>query len=61
MNKNKQMHKQIDIENIAKEIVKAINTTNNDYDAAEQVVEKLKEHFKITKNNEQKYKRNIEN
>lgn len=30
---------------IAKEIVKAINTTNNDYDASEKAAEVLRKHF----------------
>jgi len=45
------MNKQIDIPNIAKEIVEVINTTKNDYDATEQVVKKLKEHFEKPKVN----------
>jgi len=39
------------MEKIAKEIVEVINTTKNDYDAAELVVSKLKEHFEKPKPN----------
>jgi hypothetical protein len=34
------------MENIAKEIIEAINATNNDYDAVEDIVAILKEYFK---------------
>jgi len=45
------MMAKINIEKIAKEIVEVINTTENDYDATEKVVEKLKQHFEKPKAN----------
>jgi hypothetical protein len=37
------------MEELAKEIVEVTNTTMNDYDAVEEIVEILKEHFKKVK------------